>query len=419
MDGGGVESGESVVRRIRPRFLPLPRLRGMSLHAKPSPAAEAMRAVQQRTSSLLSLVAALLFMGLISLVLALLILVPRIEPVPVIAAYQSVAIDPVEPERQVVRQSHSRPRPAVSSAALRTIVSQSVSPLVIPVPEADAEVPGFEIGMADDFGEGAIGEGAGVGEGAPGGGFGTTNPGVGGLRGRLYDFKQTAAREPNRGYAGSQDYVEIAGRVQKRRFADSVLEDFFRAPLELTLTHLAVPFTGAAAGPEYFGAQDLMQPSGWLAHYSGDLVVPESGRYRFVGMGDDYLSVFIDGRLRLVACWPDIQPRMAGRWDAARESGMWASPMGGQKLVVGDWISLKEGQVVRMDLGIGERPGGMVGFVLMVEREGAEYGRDADGRPVLPLFTTVPFAAETVAGLKSKFGSYAFEWDDVPVFRTR
>jgi hypothetical protein len=80
------------------------------------------------------------------------------------------------------------------------------------------------------------------------------------------------------------------------------------------------------------------------------------------------------------------------------------SPLGGVPLVFGDWIDLKAGEVVDISIGIGERPGGKVGFVLQVEQEGVTYERDAKGRKVLPLFTTAAFSAEQRERVTREFG---------------
>jgi hypothetical protein len=85
-------------------------------------------------------------------------------------------------------------------------------------------------------------------------------------------------------------------------------------------------------------------------------------------------------------------------------------------LVYGDWVKLREGELIDIDLAIGERPGGRVGFVLMVEEQGVDYRKAADGRPILPLFTTAPLSSEEKDRVVREFGSWEFEWDRVPVF---
>ena len=156
-----------------------------------------------------------------------------------------------------------------------------------------------------------------------------------------------------------------------------------------------------------------------MAHYSGKVTVPKTGTYRFSGLGDDYLMLMINGRPRLVASWGDIQASVAGRWEPTEPSGRFTSPMPGMPLVFGDWINLKAGEVIDIDLAIGERPGGKVGFVLHVEEKGVSYRKAPNGRPILPLFTTAGFSEEERTRLTAAFGSYEFEWEQVPIFSTR
>jgi hypothetical protein len=276
----------------------------------------------------------------------------------------------------------------------------------------------MEFGDGASFGEGWA-EGSGTGKGG-GGGFGSTQRSSGGLEGTLYDFKQ----KPDGGQisyntADPAEFVDRALRLQRSRFSQSALSRHFRAPNSLFLTHLAIPNSDASDGPSFFGAKDSIQPSGWLAHYRGKVTVPRTGTYRFSGLGDDYLVVLVNGRMRLAACWSDIQPAIAGRWDATEPTGRFQSHIDGMRLVYGDWIPLKSGESIELDIAIGERPGGKVGFVLHIEEKGVEYPIDPNGRPVLPLFATAPFSEEEKARIISSFGSYQINWDQVPAFSVR
>jgi len=55
-------------------------------------------------------------------------------------------------------------------------------------------------------------------------------------------------------------------------------------------------------------------------------------------------------------------------------------------LIYGDWVELRSIETHRIDILVGERPGGMIGGVLLVQREGASYETEPNGRPVLPIF---------------------------------
>ena len=45
-----------------------------------------------------------------------------------------------------------------------------------------------------------------------------------------------------------------------------------------------------------------------------------------------------------------------------------------------------------MNLMVGERPGGMVGGLLLIQEEGVEYERNPDGTLILPIFATRPLS---------------------------
>lgn len=54
----------------------------------------------------------------------------------------------------------------------------------------------------------------------------------------------------------------------------------------------------------------------------------------------------------------------------------------------GDWITLKAGQPIDLDIIIGERPGSSFYGVLLYEKRGDAYPLNAKGHIILPLFQT-------------------------------
>jgi hypothetical protein len=390
----------------------------MSIHANPTPEAQERLQRQRRASAISSFFISVLTLVLVGLLLAL-VLIPGIvtdAPLAVIYTPPETKID-VTPTAKDLTIKPMPAAPPMSSA--RVIVSATSAPVSFDVPDVSLEFDVFGTGT-NDFGADWTGSGDHNGAAGGGGGFGSSDVASGGLAGKLYDFKQSPDGDEIRyDLADRSGFVDRVLRLQRSRFSASSLRRHFEAPGSLYLTHLAIPDSNASAGPEYFGARDSIKPSGWMAHYSGRVVVPKSGSYRFSGLGDDYLVLMINGRERLVACWGDIQQSVAGRWEPGEPSGRFASPMPDMKLVFGDWINLKAGDVIDLNLAIGERPGGKVGFVLHVEEKGVEYRKAADGRPILPLFTTAPFPDEERARLTAEFGAYEFEWENVPVFRLK
>ncbi len=363
------------------------------------------------------MIIAVLVMVLMGLVLALVLIPGLVKTDPELVAY----VDPGRPERPDVHRPkvsvERRPAAPASQPVARVIAAQNSAPIALQVPEVSEDFTALGSSV-DDFGIGWQGEGAGTGAG--GGGFGSNDRASGGLGGWMYDFKQTPDGDKVKyDLANPAEFVDRVVRLQRSRFSEASLARHFRAPNNLFLTHLAIPLSPAAEGPAFFGARESIEPSGWIARYRGTITVPKTGTYRFSGLGDDYLVVLLDGRMRLAACWGDIQSAVAGRWDPAEPTGKFTGGFSGMRLVYGDWVRLSAGQKVDIDVVIGERPGGKVGFVLHVEEKGVEYRKAADGRPVLPLFTTVPLAEDEVARLRAAFGSYDIEWDNVPVFSAR
>jgi hypothetical protein len=391
----------------------------MSLHAQLSPEAAARLAAMQRQSTITSIIISFLVILLLGLLLAFILISPTVQEVPVLIGYKPPEkIEDVLDEKKTSTRTQQKPQ-APASARTRVIVSASASALAIPTVDAPVSEPSVDFIGADDFGAGLDGLGDGHAAGG-GGGFGSTNQASGGLKGSLYDFKQKPNGKPITYDLGNpSEFIERVLKLQRSRYSDAALRRHFQAPNSLYLTHLAIPFSAAAEGPSYFGAKDLMQPSGWVAHYRGRVKVPKTGEYRFSGLGDDYLVVMIDGKVRLVGSWSDIQPAVANGWTPTEPTGKHASPFHHVRIVYGDWVKLREGQEIDVQIALGERPGGHVGFLLHIEEKSASYRNDATGRPILPLFTTAPFANEERERLTKAFGHYEFEWDQVPIFPVR
>jgi len=320
------------------------------------------------------------------------------------------------PTQQVTSDSMKRkPSPPSQSAKL---ITANVDSAAVFVPEVQVETELFNMGTGDTIGLGLGTFGVGDGDGGGGGGdFGRASRGSSSLGGHLYDFKQDENGKAVRYDVKNRDhFVKRVNRLQRARFSESAFGSYFKAPKQLFLTTLAVPFSDAAAGPRYFGAEGKVKPSGWVAHYSGKISAPEDGTYRFVGKGDDYLVVYLRNSPSLIAAWHDVQPRVKGSFRESEDEGKFKSPFDNRPLRFGRWFRLNAGQEIPIDICLGERPGGKVGYVLMIEKKGEDYRKAPDGRPILPLFTTTPFSAEEKKRITDGFGSFEFEWDKVPVF---
>jgi len=352
--------------------------------------------------------------------------------IPLIIAYQAPQPEATELLADKVKIGMRRPT-APSRSTSRVLASQAYP--IVPLPEA-VPLPEFDFGDI----EGELGSSVGFGgrewtthqinppdlsEVEPDtGSFGNLTSHIGGLWGRLYDFKQDRSHKPNEEYLQSnpasrqQLYADYVNSAHRQGFSEASFEPYFQAPAELTLQHLAISLRPASEAPRYYGAEDVMDPQVWMAHYQGTVIVPETGTYRFAGVADDYLSLFIDNQPQLIACWPTLQPLVEPRWRKGKDSHRWATPINDLRLMFGRWIPLKKGQRIKIDLGIGERPGGELGYLLLVQKRREKYATAPDGRPILPLFTVAPFSEKQETLIRESFPNFSFEWDKVPIFST-
>lgn len=267
-----------------------------------------------------------------------------------------------------------------------------------------------------------VGSGSGPGSG-PGSGrgflsvspFGSKEKNGSALEGHFFDFKQDENGKPvPYSIENAEDFNSRVVKLQKANFRDSAFRKFFKAPDSLYLSQIAIPEVPASSGPQVFGAGDKVKPSGWLAHYKGRLVVPRDMTLRFVGFADDYLSVLIDGRPRMITDWEGKMAPTLDGWNP-KEPTNHIGPIRGRPLTYGDWIRLRKGQQIDLDIAIGERPGGNVSFILLIEEQGAPY-KITGGHPILPLFTTEFIRTERKEQIQKGFSGYDFEWEHVPVF---
>lgn len=201
------------------------------------------------------------------------------------------------------------------------------------------------------------------------------------LIGIFYDLKQTQQREPipqfAQRYAASLDEFFISG------FDEALLNRFFRAATPLYTTQFSIPMMNANGAPKAFGVEGVVKPSYWVVHYKGQIAPPSDGTYRFVGNFDDLLIVAINRKVILDGSRPDTRfPKLGWKEPADKGPKVAANELA----EYGDWIDLKAGRPVDVDIVIGERPGGQFHGVLLYEKKGETYARDARGQAVLPLF---------------------------------
>ncbi|RYD20195.1 MAG: hypothetical protein EOP88_16005 [Verrucomicrobiaceae bacterium] len=265
-------------------------------------------------------------------------------------------------------------------------------------------------GSGMGFGAGSgLGAGNGTGNKNP---FGALTADRNALIGTFYDLKQTRSGEPTD--LKPEDVVPILNDFVNRGWRESAFNKYFKAPQTLYQTKLYIPAMGADGAPAAFNCADKVEPSRWAIVYRGVVTPPRSGRYRFVGAGDDVLVVRFNNKTvfdhgyfsgtTAVRIHRNI-PAMTGEREYAEVSKMlrrnypmdlplktykydttkdYNRSMGG--LGVGPSFEAQAGKNYPIDILLSELPGGLFGAVLMIEEVGEKYETTPEGTPILPLF---------------------------------
>ncbi len=302
-------------------------------------------------------------------------------------------------------------------------------PSTFMVPKVDVQVSSLH-GKLGSRGTGrGIGDGNGDGQG-PGSGFGTGGGagGLGRLGGSVFGYTQGLATDmqgtfwdlkQNREARGNgMDNGKYTAEVEKflgGSWSESEMREFFKAPKSLYLTHLAIPDCPAEAAPAAYGVADKVQAKMWLAYYDGFIEAPEAGQWRFIGMGDDVLVVKLGSRIVLDASWLPWKPS-GWKGSGDKENRKW--PLGNNTAEIGNWFTLEPGKPVRLQITVGERPGGRFCQFLCIEKKGQEPPRAANGRPTWDLFKIDELSEEEKKMLGALGGNQKIGLDG-PLFKTR
>jgi hypothetical protein len=251
----------------------------------------------------------------------------------------------------------------------------------------------FTPGKMAGMGGTGVGLGFAGGMGGAGGGGGGGIPFFGlrsgnGLVGTFYDLKQNKDRKPTS--MDSKRYTGTVYEFVRAGFSEGIFQHYYRAPAALYAPMLMMPEIPADEGPKAFGVENEVKPGLWVALYQGRVVPPESGNYYFVGAGDDLMIVRFNGRVVLDRCW---EPQIQGHKPACKNTKDYHygwMDFNGQEIpngfARGEPFSVTKGQSYKIEVLIGEQPGGLFSATLLLEKDGATYEHDDKGNPILPVF---------------------------------
>ncbi len=222
------------------------------------------------------------------------------------------------------------------------------------------------------------------------------------LIGIFYDLKQTPDHKPTN--VDPETYTTIIDDFLSQGWDESVLNRYYRVSKPLHTTQLYVPTLNADKAPEAFGVQKYVLGTRWVALYKGQVSPPEPGTYRFWGIADDIMAVAVNGKTVLVGQRPDMKlPKT--NWHASERDGAHA---GDGELRPGEWMTIKPGEIIDLDILVGDRPGGVFNVFMMVEKQGGTYESDRRGHPILPVFQVAPF--NTKKDGDAEFSANASVW---------
>lgn len=213
--------------------------------------------------------------------------------------------------------------------------------------------------------------------------FGSSEKDGSGLIAIIYDLKQTQSMQPSQITADT--YPKVVQEFLSKGWDEVVLNKFFRVTRPLYSTQIFIPGMDAGAAPKAYGVDKVMKASCWVIHYKGQVSPPEDGTYRFVGYADDAIAVAVNNKTVCIGARHDMQ--LEKIWKSKEKQG--ARAFNGD-LSYGDWVTLKKGEPVDLDVLVGERPGGDFCAFLLYQKQGETYQNDKNGHPILPVFQLAP-----------------------------
>jgi len=235
--------------------------------------------------------------------------------------------------------------------------------------------------------------------------------GGGSLTGHLYDLKQLKNGTPSK-LDQDHGYPEEISRFVNSGFNESNFEKYFVGPNPLFTTQIFIPKINSDQGPLAFGLGGRVQPRMWVVVYRGNVIPPESGTYRFVGVCDDILVVRFNGRVVLDS--GSMTPSGHGPQKFYAGDGLKLESKKGMEWYKGsgrgDPFQVTGGQSYPMEVLIGEWPGGEFKAWLQIEKDGVEYEKDSKGVPILPIFKLAPSEVPHPVGEAPVFAKQGPVW---------
>ncbi len=353
---------------------------------------------------------------------------------------------------------------AASDPTTPVLVTNSPTAVAMPIATSMADMGeglSADIGLGDGLGAGDLGDGLGGG----GDGMGSTDGGGSTLEGTFYDLKLKKNGAPSGLKGGAENQNAVIEALAKffNNWNEAELNKYYRSETKLYASNWYLPVAQAKYGPIAFQVGDPKkpesqwecQPSAWLAVYRGKVVAPKTGKFRFIGTGDDFFAVrfdrktVLDAGYRLPTRWEKANPRAA--WVSGAGDGenfrkeiasgkdkkrkdykfikgipgcqIWDNELGG--LIAGNTFKVQEGESYDIEIAISEIPGGKFGFVLFIEDVTDGANNNAKKYDLFRTCDTNPDTKAVMQALKDAgcfvqeatipFNEDSWVWESVPM----
>ncbi|MEP2777224.1 MAG: hypothetical protein ABJQ29_01695 [Luteolibacter sp.] len=238
-----------------------------------------------------------------------------------------------------------------------------------------------------------------------------------GMRGNLYDLKNTPEREltdvaPNGGVNSDECYEAIED-LAKKGFRQKDLDEYRIGDTSCDMKYLSFGITGADAAPAAFGSPEI-DPTGIIILYKGVIEEAPQEEIRFAGLFDDAMLVLVNDKVVFFTAWVEDKTKYKSKEISKQRKARLKGDEGvGMGDAYGDYIQLRKGDVIQ--IAIAEIPGGHIGGALKVQVKGKTYETDKFGDPILPPFVV----GELTENEKNALGNSGtqFNMNDIPVFK--
>lgn len=204
-------------------------------------------------------------------------------------------------------------------------------------------------------------------------------PAAPGFEGEFFDLSQTRSRT-----SSSQSLPDEKAIAQAFLASGANALNKFRAEkIALQHQYIYFPVSPSSSLQSVMGAPPPQGQGPWLAYFRASLEPPRSGKFRFVGLGDSVLAVRVNGK--------SVLDGRSTFYEESRRSAKveyLTGPAGthARALRAGEWINLKSGSRINVEVLVGGSGVNFSAFLMMEEWGVSHPPRTDRAGTAFPLF---------------------------------